>query len=46
MRDIASIQTEIQFRLKKGLDLMRKWREGHNDYFEHLESVILLPQVF
>jgi hypothetical protein len=45
MREIAVIQTDIQFKLKKGLELMRKWREGHNGYFEHLESVINLPDV-
>lgn len=45
LKEIAATQTEIQYKLKTGLNLMRKWREGHNGYFEHLESVLNLPEV-
>ena len=43
---IATIQTEIQIKLKKGLSIMKKWYKGHNEYFSHLEHVALLPQSY
>lgn len=46
MRRVSAIQTEIQYKLKKGLELMRKWRKGHNGYFLHLEHVESLPQAY
>ena len=46
MKAIASVQTDIQFKLKKGLELMKKWHQGHNKYFIHLEHVAKLPQAY
>jgi Autophagy protein ATG17-like domain len=46
MRAIASVQTDIQFKLKKGLELMKKWHQGHNKYFIHLEHVAKLPESY
>lgn len=46
MRTVATIQTDIQFKLKKGLELMRKWRQGHNGYFQHLEHVANMPEAY
>jgi hypothetical protein len=45
MQRVATIQTEIQFKLKKGMELMKKWRHGHNGYFQHLERMQSLPEV-
>ena len=46
MRKIAAIQTDIQFKLKKGLDIMRKWQKGHNEYFNHLDSLSKIPDAY
>ena len=46
MKAIASVQTDIQFKLKKGLELMKKWHQGHNKYFIHLEHVAKLPESY
>eukprot|EP00602_Paraphysomonas_sp_CaronLab_P004969 CAMPEP_0185028656 /NCGR_PEP_ID=MMETSP1103-20130426/14526_1 /TAXON_ID=36769 /ORGANISM="Paraphysomonas bandaiensis, Strain Caron Lab Isolate" /LENGTH=783 /DNA_ID=CAMNT_0027563141 /DNA_START=343 /DNA_END=2694 /DNA_ORIENTATION=+ len=46
MRQVAVIQTDIQFKLKKGLELMKKWRQGHNGYFQHLERIQSLPEAY
>ncbi|CAE7342681.1 unnamed protein product [Symbiodinium microadriaticum] len=46
MRQVAVIQTDIQFKLKKGMDLMKKWRHGHNGYFQHLERMQSLPEAY
>ena len=46
MKAIASVQTDIQFKLKKGLELMKKWHQGHNKYFVHLEHVAKLPESY
>ncbi len=29
-----------------GLDLMKRWHKGHNEYFSHLEHVAKLPEVW
>ena len=28
-----------------GIDVMKKWNKGHNEYFSHLEHVARLPEV-
>ena len=28
-----------------GLEMMKKWHTGHNEYFSHLEHVLKLPEV-
>ena len=30
MRSVATVQTDIQFKLKKGMEVMKKWQQGHN----------------
>jgi hypothetical protein len=46
MKGIATVQTDIQYKLKKGLELMKKWQKGHNEYFYHLEHVGKLPNAY
>lgn len=46
MKCIATVQTDIQYKLKKGLELMKKWHKGHNEYFYHLEHVGKLPNAY
>lgn len=46
MRDIAVLQTDIQYKLKKSLELMKKWKDGHNGYFQHLEYVCNLSETY
>mmetsp|Transcript_297 Transcript_297/g.561 ORF Transcript_297/g.561 Transcript_297/m.561 type:complete len:884 (+) Transcript_297:114-2765(+) len=46
LRGIAAVQTDIQFKLKKGMELMTRWRQGHNGYFQHLERIRSLPEAY
>jgi hypothetical protein len=46
MKSISLVQTDIQFKLKKGLEVMKKWHQGHNKYFSHLEHVAKLPAAY
>jgi hypothetical protein len=46
LRDISAVQTDIQFKLKKGMELMTRWRQGHNGYFQHLERIRSLPEAY
>jgi len=46
MRAVAAVQTEIQYKLKKGLEAMKKWLQGHNSYFGHLEHVARMPTAY
>lgn len=46
MKQVAHIQTDIQFKLRKGMDLMKKWRQGDNGYFQHLERIEHLPESY
>lgn len=46
LRSIAAVQTDIQFKLKKGMELMTRWRQGHNGYFQHLEKIKALPEAY
>ena len=46
LRGIAAVQTDIQFKLKKGMELMTRWRQGHNGYFQHLERIKSLPEAY
>ena len=46
LRDIATIQTDIQYKLKKGMELMTRWRQGHNGFFQHLERIRSLPEAY
>lgn len=45
MKQVAHIQTDIQFKLRKGMELMKRWRQGDNGYFQHLERIHQLPEV-
>jgi hypothetical protein len=45
MKQVAHIQTDIQFKLRKGMELMKRWRQGDNGYFQHLERIQQLPEV-
>lgn len=42
---MASVQTDIQ-KLKKDMDLMKKWYDGHSEYFGHLESLGKMPKAY
>ena len=46
LRRVAELQTEMHSRLKKGIDLVKKWAKGHNQYFEHLDQLSKLPKVY
>lgn len=46
MRQIALLQTDIQFKLKRDVEWMRKLTAGHNEYFLHLEQIAKLPIVY
>jgi hypothetical protein len=46
MRRIARFQTDIQYRLKRDVEWMRKWTSGHNEYFKHLEHLAQLPGAY
>jgi hypothetical protein len=46
MRQIALLQTDIQYKLKRDVDWMKKLSQGHNEYFVHLEQIEKLPVVY
>lgn len=46
MRQIALLQTDIQFKLKRDVEWMRKLTVGHNEYFLHLEQIAKLPTLY
>jgi hypothetical protein len=46
MRSIATVQTDIQSKLRTGIADMHKWQTGKNEYFQHLEAVSLLPVAY
>lgn len=46
MRSIAQLQTDIQYRLKKDVDWMKKMTNGSNEYFKHLEHLTALPTAY
>lgn len=46
LRRVAELQTEMHSRLKKGIDLVKKWAKGHNQYFEHLDQLSKLPEIY
>ena len=46
MKSIAVIQTDIQTKLKKGMEIIKKWKQGHNSYFDHLDVIDSLPMTY
>eukprot|EP01032_Pedospumella_encystans_P013316 gene13316-15338_t len=46
MRQIALLQTDIQYKLKRDVEWMKKLNSGHNEYFLHLQNVTKLPIVY
>lgn len=46
MRTLSTIQSEMQNNLKQRLKLLKKYSEGHNQYFQHLENVINFPRAY
>ena len=39
-------QTDIQYKLKRDVEWMKKLNSGHNEYFLHLQNVTKLPIVY
>ena len=46
MRQIAMLQTDIQYKLKQDVGWMKKLTQGHNEYFVHLEKIEKLPVIY
>lgn len=46
LRRVAVLQTEIQFKLKKDVDWMKRLSTGKNEYFSHLEQLASLPKTY
>lgn len=46
MRQIALLQTDIQYKLKRDVDWMKKLTQGQNEYFLHLEQIEKLPIIY
>lgn len=45
MRHIALLQTDIQYKLRRDIEWMKKFSSSHNDSFKHLEHIGRLPAV-
>ena len=39
-------QTDIQYKLKRDVDWMKKLISGHNEYFLHLQNITKLPFIY
>lgn len=46
MKKVAHLQTDIQYKVRKGMDLMKKWRTGDNGYFQHLDKIQHFPELY
>lgn len=46
MRAISESQNNIKHKIKKGIDDLKQWLKGHNEYFNHLEHVTQLPNAY
>lgn len=46
LRLIAAIQTDVQYRLKRDIDWMKKLSSGQNEYFHHLQQLVDLPSLY